>query len=39
MKRVRIDCNTCNTEYFGFDTPPPIYRQSKSVHTNRLRLP
>ena len=22
MKRVMVDCNTCNTEYFGFDTPP-----------------
>ena len=22
MKRVMIDCNTCNTENFGFDTPP-----------------
>ena len=24
MKRVMIDCNTCNTEYFGFDTPPDL---------------
>ena len=39
MKRVMVDCNTCNTENFGIDTPPPIYRQRKSIHTNRHRLP
>ena len=22
MKRVMVDCNTCNTENFGIDTPP-----------------
>lgn len=39
MKIVMVDCNTCNTENFGIDTPPPFYRQSKSIHTNRRRLP
>ena len=22
MRRVMVDCNTCNTENFGIDTPP-----------------
>ena len=22
MKRVMVDCNTCNTKNFGIDTPP-----------------
>ena len=24
MKRVMVDCNTCNTENFGIDTPHRI---------------
>lgn len=39
MKRVMVDCNTCNTENFGIDTPPPFYRQSKGVYIDRQRLP
>lgn len=36
MKRVMVDCNTCNTENFGIN-PPPIYRQSKGVYIDRQR--
>jgi hypothetical protein len=39
MKRVMVDCNTCNTENFGIDTPPPIYRQSKSVYLDCEWIP
>ena len=39
MKRVMIDCNTCNTEYFGFDTPARFTDKAKAFTLNAFGYP
>ena len=39
MKRLMVDCNTCNTDNFGIDTPPRFTDKVKAFTLTSVGYP